>query len=258
MEQLTGQIKDDVILPTPEAPKEEVVEPKPEEPKEEPKEAPKEEAKAEDVPFHRHPKFKRLMEENKRIPELERQLNELQTVTERLTKATKPLDEVSPEVKFLYGEDKKAQEALNSILEKKIQEKEAAREQARIQAEQKAKDAEVRFKNWAEDQFAELEEKTGKPFTKEDFSGRNEILKIVQDLKLTRQNENGETWWDIPTAITIHERYLAQQAEARPNPSKEVAKKMTEGKSGPAPKSKVLNQKQLRSTSFAKYLSGME
>lgn len=171
----------------------------------------KEEATEEvpEVPFHKHPKFQRLFNENKEYAEKNKVLEErLQRFEETLNEIRSgKTDEVPEEFSELVGSNPKAYKLLEKFVEEKSQKILAQAEQKRIQESQAVNEAEKRIIAQF-DEIADVDDS----FTE---SKRNEVLSLMNEAA------KNDSWLAPKQAYKIWKQ-MNDAKISQPNPSKEV------------------------------------
>ncbi len=164
----------------------------------------------ENVPFHKHPRFKELIDERN---DLRRQFDELRTTVDTVQQKIVPQNQ---DVKIpnwfqkLYGEDR------DSWLEyqaERQQELDAVKQSIyteQQEAQKKYEDSVKRWDNYTKQQIEVLEDE-GKSFDK------NELMKVVLDYKPTDEQGN----FDFHKAYEI----LEIKKKSEENPAKSEARK---------------------------------
>ncbi|WP_457635788.1 hypothetical protein [Persephonella sp.] len=145
----------------------------------------------ENIPFHKHPRFKQLIEENRKLKELvETSTQKVQEVEGKIEEKLKV--EVKDEVKLprwwsiLAGEDEISQQAYKDFMEYDKEQRarikqELLEEQQRQEQEQK--EVEERWNKWVDEEIKSMQDE-GLEFDK------NELIKIAVDFQPTDQNGN--------------------------------------------------------------------
>jgi len=173
----------------------------------------------ENIPFHKHPRFKELIEENKKLKEeIEQTRTEFSQKLESIK--NEPTTEQIPEsFKKLYGDSPEIWAAWNEYLsEEKVKIKEEVFSDIRAEAEKKEKEAsllkqkEKEAQQYFENQFAEIESQDGK-------IDRNAIIKILDQYHCIDPETN---LYDIKAAYDIYKKINKVDSE-KSNKRKELA-----------------------------------
>lgn len=207
-----------------ETPAESPAEKKPEEEKEEKQEQKPEENSEEDkIPFHKHPRFKELVEEkNQYKQELDKLREEVQSQISEI-KESRSGTKIPAWFTELYGEN---ETAWNKYQEHDKENREEIKRELRdeIQREQKEKEESAnKWNNWIEDQINSLKEE-GKKFD------RNELMKVMMEYKPSDENGN----------LDFQKGYQIMEVLKKKDPEKINARKeiVDEGNSKAEPQAK--------------------
>lgn len=192
--------------------KEEETESPPHQGDEEVKEAePSENTDDEDkVPFHKHPRFKELIEERN---ELRRQFEELRTTVDTVQQKIVPQnqEETIPQwFKGVYGDDVAMWKDYQSYEQEKLSKMKESIYQEQQDSQKKYEESVKRWEGYSKDQMQALEDE-GKSFDK------NELMKVVLDYQPTDKQGN----FDFKKAYEILE--LKKMADH--DPVKSAARK---------------------------------
>lgn len=150
-------------------------------------EEPEHPAEEKEVPFHKHPRWKRLTAELEELRSFkEEQEKKAKEVSEKPVPA--PISQVPPQYQKLFGDDVDAYNEWRSVLKEEARHEAEQVIQERYekerQEEQRKKEAEIKAVSWAEDQFQELTDELGVDFTDKSSSERNQILDICEEYGL--------------------------------------------------------------------------
>lgn len=252
---LNAKTETSVLEPTatdPQPEKEEEQEPKPEEAKkEEASEAPPSpEVKAEeppnketlnkDVPFHKHPRWMRLQQEQAQLraanEALEAKLKEMNVSP---AKAAQVLAETPSEFRPLFGDDAEAYTAWQNFLKAKVREEAEnilnERSQAEKAKQEKAEAEKQQFVAWAEDQLAELSDEMGVDLTDAESSERNQILNLIVENELLYADGRP----NIKAAYKMYQALYPTKTDDTLEEKRKIISK-TNSKSGVAPSKEIL------------------
>ena len=173
----------------------------------------------ENIPFHKHPRFKEIIEENKKLKdEIEQVRTEFSQKLESIK--NEPTTEQIPEsFKKLYGDSPEIWAAWNEYLsEEKAKIKEEVFANIRAEAEKKEKEVmllkqkEKEAQQYFENQFAEIESQDGK-------IDRNAIIKVLDQYHCVDPETN---LYDIKAAYDIYKKINRADSE-KSNKRKEIA-----------------------------------
>jgi len=172
----------------------------------------------ENIPFHKHPRFKELIEENKKLKEEIEQTR--QDVFKKLEEVkTQPTEPIPESFKKLYGDNPEIWHTWNEYLsEEKAKIKEEVFATIRAEAEKKEKEVmllkqkEKEAQEYFENQFAEIEAQDGK-------IDRNAIIKILDQYHCIDPETN---LYDIKAAYDIYKKINKVDSE-KSNKRKELA-----------------------------------
>lgn len=151
-------------------------------PSEEPKAEEKPEIQPEKpiVPFHKHPRWKRLEQE---LAEAREEARLAKEAIAQKKEETPGVQSVPSEFQSLFGEDVEAFKAWEGMLDARItskaQEILESRQKALLEEQQREETAKQQAVSWAEEQFAEMADDTGIDFTDQSSTERNQVLDIV-------------------------------------------------------------------------------
>lgn len=197
------------------------------------------------LPFHKHPRWKEMHERNKR---LESELNEFKTFRESATRDLESVksakdaksEEVIPErAKRLFGENPEAYRLWKEEMEdwKTQAKREVYEDQQRVQAESQARLSQAN--SWIDQSLNTLREE-GKEFDK------NELFKVAKEFMPTDENGN----LDLRRAYNIMERMKASEISKVTAAKKEVARNATPTPVADPPSKQFLTNKDLAHKDF--------
>jgi hypothetical protein len=247
-EEITQEETQEEEMEQPLSQEEETKEP---EPSEEPS------ASTKDVPFHHHPRFKRLTEENK---ELKEQLDQIKSWKEQVESAKRndPQAEVNKtvpdELRGVFGDDYAAYQAMENHLSKTAQTLAERIYQEKIQEQERQKQEEEqqtsKILQLYEEQLAELGEEIGEPLYDPKNSARNEILKICEEKKIF--TEDGYPNFRLANELRLLNTKKADNTERKKVAANAGAASLGEGT--PVTDDTVYSPSRLRKTSLAQIL----
>lgn len=196
-----------------------------------------------ELPFHKHPRFKRIVDENRK---LQGEIEELKKMREQVPPAISAAEEKVPqEYANLFGEDVNAYRSWQKMLEKTANEQaralfddmkkqEAAAKQAEESRNQKAVD-------YALNELSELAEETGIDLTDDKNTARNQVLDICAKYNLVTP----EGFPNIRAAYELHGRLYPTQTPELEEKKKVLTKTVTKTNSQ-AKEDTVMTPKRLK------------
>ncbi len=191
-------------------------------------------------PFHKHPRFKQLTDENRTMKE---KLDSLTETLNELREQKAPKDEsVPPEFAYLFGDNKEAWQAYRQFDDKRFAEfKNQVIQELQGQQQQQEQQSQY-WDNWVKEQTQELRDE-GKTFD------QNKLYKLMAEYKPTDDEGN----LDFRKGYALYEKLESdkvaekkEKADAR----KKVASQTTSSGTGEAPKTNTIDPKTLRRKSF--------
>lgn len=162
------------------------------------------------IPFHKHPRFKELVEERN---DLRRQFEELRTTVDTVQQKIVPSNE---DVKIpnwfqkLYGDDRESWQEYQADEKERFNALKQSIVQEQVESQKKYEESVKRWEGYSKDQMQALEDE-GKSFD------RNELMKVVLDYQPTDAQGN----FDFKKAYQI----LELKAKAEHDPAKSEARK---------------------------------
>ena len=201
-------------------------------------ETPKDE---ENVPFHKHPRFKAIISENHALKEKVEELSSLKEKVERLESSTTQKSvEIPAWFSEVWGlnEDAWSKYQQFSSAEKAAYKEEIKRE---ILAEQnKEKEETEKWDRWIDSQIEALESE-GKTFD------RNELMKVMSDYRPT----DGQGQYDFHKGYELYSKLKALDEKPEVQKArKEVAAMATSDSKPETTRSKVMTPEEARRTSW--------
>ena len=194
----------------------------------------------ENVPFHKHPRFKALIDERR---ETQEELKSLKEEMERIRLSSQSNQTTSSQIPDWFSEVW----GLNEDAWQKYQKFSSAEKQqwkqeaiAEIKAEQqKLSEENSRWEGWIEEQLDTLKSE-GKQFD------RNEFLKVMVDYKPT----NDQGLYDFEKGYDLYTKLKQVEEKPKSNARKEIASMTMSGTPSEPTKSNVMTPSQARKTSW--------
>lgn len=216
----------------------EVSQEKPEEKQETPEEQPREKLPQ----FDKHPRWRRMLEENKELKQFRQQAEEkLHALEEWKVSQTQPKQEVIPqEFKTLYGEDPEVFRQWQSLNERQtadlVNRILSEREKQQYEQQSKAEKVKQEIVSWAENEFVDLTEETGIDFSDQKNNERNQILDICEEYglvdadgrpNLRKANELRKILYKTDNVALEEKKNIAAKASSRSNAAPQEEEVMT-------------------------------
>lgn len=140
------------------------------------------------LPFHKHPRFRRMIKENKelkgQLQELTSLMGEIKESAQKNSHSQQEASVVPPEFQRIFGDDYEAYKLMAQMTQsqaKEIAEKIVAEQLSAIeQEENKEQQFHNEFVEWAEEQLGILSDELGVDLTSPDSTERNQILDICE------------------------------------------------------------------------------
>lgn len=173
------------------------------------------------IPFHKHPRFKKIMEELKDLREKDEEKSSASSEAEKFKASSS--DELPPHWVALFGDDEKSAKAWKIQQKHEEQLVAQAEERAinRIQESQKKEVAEQRkWERFIDDQLTTIEDTYDVDLTSDKepaTKARNEILKIVSELSPKDDDGNVTSFIPFDKAYEIYE--LKKGSSKKPDAS---------------------------------------
>jgi len=197
----------------------------------------------ESVPFHKHPRWQKLQEENARLKtEFETLTASVNTLTTNQATAVKPMEDLPSEWVALYGDDDAARNAYNLQIKQMADMETRIREGVEKAQISKAaqKDEEVaQWNTWVDSELQSLVD-SGEQFDK------NKLMKVALDMQPTDDQGN----ISFSKALQIY-KLQEKQVQPKATVNKEVAAKTDSNNKGSEVKTVAPTSNNLRSRSFS-------
>ena len=200
------------------------------------------------LPFHRHPRWKALREDNKRkdaaLEELRKTVEDMKTKTVK----TQESQEIPQEFKELFGEDQGHWQKFQKLTTSQAEAIVNARFKQMEETQAKTQQESARWTQWVDEQMVALSEETGLSLEDEESSERNEILKIALEYSPTDKHGN----------IDLHKAYelwkTLKNAQPKSDEKKKVAALTVEEKADGIPKEKVIGMHELKGKNWRDFM----
>lgn len=183
----------------------------------------KEKSEEDNVPFHKHPRFKELIDEKNKAQEKVDQLEKLFIeVQQNQNKQTDTKDEEIPrEFTELFGENEEAWGLFKGLLNNFTQAKLDAFEASQEKAKQEAVKQQEQVNKWRDAEFQRLQDE-GKEFDKD------KLRDVLVKYQPTRIDESGEVVLDFDKAYELYKVLNKKPDDSQPakDTRKEVRKKI--------------------------------
>lgn len=202
------------------------------------------------LPFHEHPKWKRMNSENQELKgQLDNVLAELQELRS-VKQHAQETGTVPPELQSVFGDNVEAMKAMTQYAEK-IAEQKYLEKQQEIEKQQMSKEQQVQqFRDWADERFAELSEKAGEDLTSAESTLRNQILDLCETYGIVDVNQMP----DFEKAYELHQKLSASSNDK--SAVREIAAKTNAKSVTVAPAAdEVMTASKLRKQSLADFLN---
>jgi len=202
-------------------------------------------AEEENVPFHKHPRFKALVGENKHLKETVEQLASLKDEVERLKQASVPKEtnvQIPAFFANVWGDNPEAWAMYQQFsAQEKAQYKEEIKKEILAEQNREKEEAE-KWDKWINGQIESLEEE-GKEFD------RNGLLKVMSDYRPTDGNGN----YDFKKGYELYSKLKSLESSDSKTTSKarkEIAGMTTSDNKSETVKSDIMTPDKARRTSW--------
>jgi hypothetical protein len=208
-----------------------------------------------EVPFHKHPRWVRREKDYEETKaKLDEALKKLESQPAP-KQEEKKVSQVPPQFQKLFGEDVEAYEQWSKLLDDRAEAKAKAfyeqqkAEETRATSEREA--ASKKAVTHAENVFLELEEETGKSFTAKDSTERNQILNLIERLRMF--DENG--FPNIRSAYELYQELHPSTVDKTVEEKKKVIAKTAAKGTGSPQEGQFLTSAQLRKKSVHQFFN---
>lgn len=200
-----------------------------------------------DVPFHKHPRFRELINKNKELTEnFNEALNTINELKASFNNKKEDSEEMAGWFKELYGDSEEVKTAWKIYNQQTLQERERVKREILAEFESKeikAKQEDEKWNNWVNNEVERLEDEG------ENFD-RNKLLKIMKDYRPT--TEDGSSL-DFNKGLDLYKKiYNNDNADDKNKNTikKKIADTTTDSTKNNKNEHPFLTQKELRHKSF--------
>lgn len=179
---------------------------------------------AKEVPFHKHPRWQRMMKE---LAEAREEARLAKEAAQEHSKPAEVVQQMPEAFERLFGSNEEAWTAWQKLglvtKDEAIQIAKSIREEEKAQ-DQQAKEAHTKALQWAEDQFLTLSEETGTDFSS--GTERNQVLDIIEKYGLytaegfpniVKANELRAVLYPVKTEVIEEKRKVAAKTNSKSN-----------------------------------------